>query len=919
MKQAFFLVVAMLCQILAFTQQQTIMKTIVIDSITKEKVANAIIVIMKKTNSIIVAFSRTDDKGTCLISGVKPGEYHLKVIYSGYTDYSEDVSIVSDSLLNVKIVNILPISHFLEGVIVHNEVTKIRIKGDTIEYKVDSFYTDRNASVEDLLKRLPGIIVKRNGTINAYGKKVEKILVDGEEFFSDDPTLVTQSLKASIVDKVQIFEKKSDQAEFSKMNDGKLTETINLQLKEDKKNGSFGKISLAKATNGFFDNQLMLNRFKNDEKISIYSIFSNIGKTGLSWQEQRTYSDYSLTSEEVSGFSTSNNSTLDNWDGTYQNQGIPNVSTTGVHYNNKFYSKDLLNINYRYFNLGLNQQNETISKYFIGNEQFTNKQYASKVNTVFSNKGTLKFNHLLNANSEIIIGFDVAKDNKHIFNAFSSYQLDASGNKINAQKRNLTINGDNSHFNSSLLWRKKNHNGSTFSLIVKFNRFQNDFNGFLKSEDSVFNNNIFSNSNITDQYKVEEYLYQALNSKLTFTYPINNSSSISTSASITYSKNENHLSSYNKDSSNIYSILDPLNSNNYKVMGQTILLGFGYNINKKNVRLNLILDGGITYYNRQNESLATTSQNFRLLFPTATFTYSFNKLHKIVIDYTGNTILPIIQQVQPAVSNIDPLNVMIGNPNLKSAFKNALNIQYYNFKINKDISFSAGGFLSFFQNGFSTKDSIDNHGIRIYTTINIQNITATMLYVNYTFKMFHKKIDMAVSGNIDGSNNAKIINGLVVSTNTTGYEVNLTPSIYKQNKYGLEFKSGILINSTSTKTSISINEKYFTYFLQPTISIYLFKNTVFKSDYYFTKYPTTTFYGSAQTVTILNASLIQKFYKSQALSLQISARDIFNSNSGVIRGVSENYSYQSNFNTISQYFMVSLIYNFSHSYKTISK
>ena len=127
-------------------------------------------------------------------------------------------------------------SYVLKEVIVRNTVSAIRIKGDTTEYRADSFRVGPNADVQELLKRLPGIQVNSKGEIKAQGEQVNKVLVDGEEFFSDDPAVVTKNLRADIVDKVQVFDKKSDQAAFTGIDDGVKTKTINLQLKEDKKN-----------------------------------------------------------------------------------------------------------------------------------------------------------------------------------------------------------------------------------------------------------------------------------------------------------------------------------------------------------------------------------------------------------------------------------------------------------------------------------------------------------------------------------------------------------------------------------------------------------------------------------------------------------------------------------------------------------
>ena len=179
----------------------------------------------------------------------------------------------------------------LEEVVIKQKISAIKIKGDTTEFTADSFHVQANATVEDLLKKLPGIQVDKNGKITAQGETVQKVLVDGEEFFGDDPTLVTQNLRADMIDKVQVFDKKSDQAAFTGIDDGEKSKTINLKLKDNKKNGYFGKVNLGGGTDGYYENQLMINLFKKKKKLSAYGIMSNTGKTGLNWNERNSYGE----------------------------------------------------------------------------------------------------------------------------------------------------------------------------------------------------------------------------------------------------------------------------------------------------------------------------------------------------------------------------------------------------------------------------------------------------------------------------------------------------------------------------------------------------------------------------------------------------------------------------------------------------
>ncbi len=182
----------------------------------------------------------------------------------------------------------IPKSKLLAEVIVKSG-SPIRIKGDTTVYTADSFKVREGANVEELLRRLPGIQVDKDGKITAMGERVTKVLVDGEEFFGSDPGIATKNLRADIVKEVEVFDKKSDQAEFTGIDDGVKDKTINLKLKDDKKKGYFGKIEAGGGLKDKYNNSIMLNAFKGKRKIAAYGIMSNTGKTNLDWEDANNY------------------------------------------------------------------------------------------------------------------------------------------------------------------------------------------------------------------------------------------------------------------------------------------------------------------------------------------------------------------------------------------------------------------------------------------------------------------------------------------------------------------------------------------------------------------------------------------------------------------------------------------------------
>src|SRR6186713_945351 len=224
----------------AFSQTQTLKGTLK-DTSENRGLANTVISVLTKKDSVLVKFTRADKDGNFQIEGLKEGNYILLVTHPYMGDYFDNIEIKTSSTNDLGNVHLTPKSKLLAEVIVKSG-SPIKIKGDTLVYTADSFKVRPGANVEELLRRLPGITVDKNGQITAMGERVTKVLVDGEEFFGTDPGIATKSLRADAVQEVQVFDKKSDQAAFTGIDDGVKDKKINLKMKEDKKKGYFGKI-----------------------------------------------------------------------------------------------------------------------------------------------------------------------------------------------------------------------------------------------------------------------------------------------------------------------------------------------------------------------------------------------------------------------------------------------------------------------------------------------------------------------------------------------------------------------------------------------------------------------------------------------------------------------------------------------------
>ncbi|HSZ87207.1 MAG TPA: TonB-dependent receptor, partial [Puia sp.] len=703
---------------------QSSIKGIVADTTEKKNLANSVVMVLRQKDSVMVGYARSDKSGNFILHDLPAGKLLLLITYPKYADYGDEFELKDSSAVDMHQISMTLKSQLLKEFVVNGNAA-IRLKGDTTEFKADSFKVQPNATIEDLLKKLPGIQVDKNGKITAQGETVQKVLVDGEEFFGDDPTLVTKNLRADMVDKVQVFDKKSDQAAFTGIDDGQKQKTINFKLKEDKKNGYFGKLSAGAATDGYHDSQLMFNKFQKKEKIALYGIVSNTGTAGLNWQDQNAYGGSNgVVSVDANG-NIIGSDDISGWDGNYSGQGYPLVQTVGAHYNNKWDNDNQnINGNYKIMQLFVNGNSATNSEYILPDS--TTSYYQNQTqkfrNQVMRNKlfGTYEFQ--IDSSSSIKFTADGTLVHK-ITNDSSSTQslLVYDSARLNNGTNKTTTTGDNNSFNSELLWKKKfKKKGRTISIDAIENYTNSTSNGYLFSENDFYTNDTLSLAQVTDQYKTNTGKTFSLTTNATYTEPLSAVSSLLFNYGVIVNNSSADKLSYNKSQTGKYDSLDNIYSSDYSFNMFTQKGGLAYSLTKKKLRFGIGSNVGYSDF-KQNDLFADTTgkRSFVNWYPHANFSYDLATQNSIYISYNGSTVQPTLQQIQPIQNNTDPLNIIVGNAGLKPAFQNNIRMQYYFFKALTNNNLFTNFNYGFTQNAISTNSYVDSLGRKITQSINV--------------------------------------------------------------------------------------------------------------------------------------------------------------------------------------------------------
>ncbi|SHF62916.1 outer membrane beta-barrel family protein [Pedobacter caeni] len=904
-----------------FAQSQYEVRGLVTDTAASYKMVNSTITLLKAKDSTLVTFTRATADGSFSLSNLSPGKFILLLSYPGYADYVEGFQLDSaKKIRDFGQMNMTLKATILKGVIIQGNIAAIKIKGDTTEFNAAAYKIQPNSKVEDLLKQLPGITVDKNGKITAQGKTVNKVLVDGEEFFGDDPTLVTKNLRGDMVDKVQLYDKKSDQAAFTGIDDGQKNKTINIQLKEDKKNGYFGKVDAGAGTEKFYQGQGMFNAFKGKKKLSAYGTIGNTGKTGLGWEDNDKYAGSQMEMTEDGGmmfFTGGGDDGLDSFSGRYDGRGIPLTRSGGVHFDNKWNKdKETINTNYKIGSMDVDGTNTTLTQNNIPKQTYNTTANGSFNNRMFRQKLDAAYSINLDSNSTLKVSVDgTLKDSNKEDKSFASSTRDDL-TQLNTSDNRSSNDGNQRILNASAFYTHKlKKKGRTFSLRLSQAVNDNKSTGFLYSDNQFFDEKgIFSHKETVDQYKTNNSTSSVFNSNLTYTEPLSKVLSLIVNYGLGINKGVSDRKSFNKATDGSYSILDQEYSNSFELNQLSNQGGAIFNFKKGKSVIDFgtkISDVKFEQFNKYTNT--TYKRNFTNWNPQASFRYNFSQMASFSLSYNGSTRQPGIDQLQPLKVNTDPLNIIEGNPNLRPSFNSSINAGYNSYKVMSGQSIYVGANYGFNSNAITNSVITDKAGKSTSQSINLSEKTpinyGVYVYLDRKIKLFDMNIGL--NGNMNGSTNYNLVDQELNNTKSNSYGGQLRLSKYKEKGYALSISAGPTYNTSESSLQKQLSNNGWGTKAEASFSFHLPGKLEIGTDGDYEYRAKTQTFNQEFERFIWNASISKKFFKEENLKLTASANDLLNQNVGFDRNSSNNRITQSNYTTIKRYFMLSLIWDFN--------
>lgn len=919
---AFFLC---FCCTYLFAQNPFHVKGAAADSTANVKLRNATISILNAKDSTLYKFTRATESGSFDIQSMRPGNFILLLTYPEYADYVYQFKLdEANPSFNFKNINMKLKATLLREVIIKGQAAAIKIKGDTTEFNAGSYTIQPNDKVEDLLKKLPGIQIDKDGKITAQGKTVQKVLVDGEEFFGDDPTLVTKNLRADMVDKVQLFEKSSDQAAFTGVDDGNKTTTLNIKLKENSKKGYFGKVDLGYGTDDFYQAQGLFNIFKGKQKFSIYGTAGNNGKTGLSWEDNNKLgagSDNTQFGDDGSIWFYGNSDELEN--GSYYGEGIPKALTGGMHYDSKWNDdKESINTNYKLGALGIKTNKNTISQNNLSDGINTTTSNENSDRNVFRQKLDASYTIKLDTTSNLKVSVDGTLKNSDRASTSNYETLRGDNSLLNTNHQTDSNDGVEHSFNVSAFYTKKlkkPRRNYSVNISQKLNEINSD--GFLNSNVKIFNEQGIEISNkVTDQFKTNDTKNSAFNTNFTYNEPITKSAAVVLNYGFGINDSQSDRKSFNQSLSGSYDVLDPEFSNDFKAT-QYINQG-GAVFNYKKPKTTITFGSKISAINfNQVEQLSNQryKRSFVNWLPQASYQYKFSAQKSFTLSYNGNTSQPTVNQLQPVKVNDNPLYQPLGNADLEPSFNSRINARYNSYKVLTQQSLYLSGGIGFTNNAIVSNTQTDASGLTIAQSVNLTNKTP----INYNiYGGFSRKVKFLFGANV-GINLQSYGNknyNYVKSPTSNGAELNEITSI--------NFSPSLQVNKFNDKTEayFNIGPNYSSQVssLQKgrtnkgwgtqgygSFSFKLPKKFKVGANGQYTYTPSSQAFDTSNEQIIINASVTKAFFKKEDLKFTISGNDLFNQNRGFSRFAYSNIIRQTSYNNINRYFMFSLVWDFN--------
>lgn len=862
----------------------------------------------------------------------RPGLYTLRMSFVGYETRMERIRLPREqNLLQLPPYSLKEDVKTLGEVRIEGVEQRVVQRGDTTEIRADAFKVNRDADAEQLVRKMPGITVE-NGQVQAQGEQVRRVLLDGQEYFGDDATMALRNLPAEVVDRIQLIDRLSDQAQFTGFNDGNTEKTLNIITKNGLDNSRFGKVYAGYGTNNRYMAGGTVNFFAGKKRITLLGMANNINQQNFSSQDLNGLSGAAtggrpgggrMGGGRPGGMGTSGESA--NFL-TGQQGGISTTQAFGLNYSDNWGAKGKMSGSY-FFNRSDNEQLSQTSRQFFLNDGIGQlyRESSSASNLGNNHRLNLRVEYNIDSNNSIIFTPRISWQSRLQSSAFDGLTTNRLGDAINSTDNLQNNESQGWNLNGDLQYRHRfSKKGRTLSANINADagrsRALRDLNALnldgLALADSLLVNQEINSRNYTQRYRADLVFTEALNDKsmLEFSY----------SPQLTLGASEQRANNFDPITA-LYNVVDTAISNEFdnQILAHAAGLRYRYNTEKWEWMFGTNYQISSLYSEQLFPRNVVASRDFYNWLPTAMFRYNFTKTANVRLFYRTNIDLPTLSQLQNVIDNTNTLQLRAGNPNLGQSYTHRLGLRFRDANIKKGTSSFVFVNLSLVDGQIanstfiSPRDTILPEGValvrgaQLIRPVNVSGAYNFRTFGTYGFPLKALKSNLNVNVGYTFNNSPTLINAVTNEARTHNVNAGLTvgSNISKE----LDFTLGYSLNYNTVFNSIQpqLNNNYYIHNGNFRINWLPIPALVFSSDVLFSSFAGLED-GFNQQFTLWNAGMGYRFGKDRRAELKLSVFDLLSQNNSIVRNVTETYVEDVQTTVLQQFWMMTFTYNIRH-------
>ena len=906
MKKVLIALVVAVGSVFTMASHNAVINGVLVDSQdTTELIEATVRLLMANKDSTMVKGTTTDMNGVFNIKGVKAGKYLLRFSYLGYNDVIKHVTVGEDGRdVNIGVVKMDPNTVMLKETVVMGVKSPITVKEDTIEFNADTYKTQANAVVEDLLKRLPGVEVGTDGKITANGKEVKKILIDGKEFFSDDPTVASKNIPAEMINKLQVIDRKSDLARLTGVDDGEDETVINLTVKKGMNNGWFGTVNAGYGTDERYAGNVMINHFRDGNQFTILGGGNNVNNLGFgdgaSGRFQRWGGDRGVTTSQYAGINFNVGSKDDEH---FRVGGDIMYSHSDRDTRTRTARQNLLTDSVSYYDASTAARDK--SHNIRGD--FRVKWEVDSNNTIeFRPNFSFNFNKSERGDSSLTSAGDAART------------------WVNRSLSNFFNDGKSYEWGARLIYNHKvaSHPGRSQSLMLNY-RYSN-----VREDADTYTNNTYylldDGDQLIDQTANNRRKTHNVTGRLSWTEPLGDVKN-ARFLELSYRGNYRYTTSdkmvYDNDRDGIWpsgSIVDAEWNESLSNSFRNTFFNQEFSVGFRQVRKAYNLNVGISVNSAMSKSkdLINSARDIAARWawsvaPYARFRYKFTDTRNLNFFYRMRANQPSIAQLQPVADMSNPLNIVIGNPELKPTFNHNINLRFGDFAQGAQRSIMAMMNVDFAQNSIVSDVSTDElTGGRITSYTNVGGVWSAMAMNMLSFPFGASKVWYFTSHMFTRYGVTKSVTNSIENRSNTWF-INYSPGLaFRNSVFDIELRPRYSFQNTTTSALKSNARNIHTWGANFDGTYSAPFGLVISTDL---RYSTTSGYSAGYNSDqwIWNGSIAYQFLKEKQAALTISVYDILGQRKNIYRNVTGDYIEDVFYNSLGRYGMVTFTYRFN--------